>query len=136
MRSSRFRIGSFVAEDVDHRGARVVAIALVALDVELALVAERAVEARPVHAGGGAEIVERGRGKSILAKQIERLAERDFRLIGARPAAALRRHRSVDLRRDGGFLFFVPFRNKFLDPIYIMRNSIKINPAAFADSRD
>src|SRR6185436_12061134 len=68
---------------------RVRAVALIALDIELALVAECAVEARPVHACRGREIVERSRGESILAKQIERLAERDLRLVGARPAATL-----------------------------------------------
>ena len=105
MRSSRLRIGNLVAENFMHRRARVVAIALIALDVELALVAERAIEARPVHAGGGAEIVERGRGESVLAKQIERLAERDFGLIGARPPATFGRRRIVGFR-GGGFLLF------------------------------
>ena len=95
----------FVPENVDHRRARIGAIALIALDIELALVAERAVEARPVHAGGGAEIVERGRGKAILAEQIERLAERDFRLIGARPAAALRRAGASASDSGAAFLF-------------------------------
>ena len=115
-----------VPENVDHRRARIGAIARIALDVEFALVAERAVEARPVHAGGGAEIVERRGGKTILAKQIERLAERDLGLIGARPAAALRRS-GASAFAVAAFYFFVPFRNKFLDAIYIMRNSIKIN---------
>ena len=77
-------------ENFQHRRARVVAIALIALDVELALVAERAVETRTVHAGGDAEIVQRGRGEAALAKEIERFTERDIRLIGARPAAPFR----------------------------------------------
>jgi hypothetical protein len=79
-----------VLENVDHRRGGVGAVALVGLDVELALVAESPVKARPVHAGGGAEIVERGRGKTAFTKQFERLAERDLGLIGARATAALR----------------------------------------------
>ena len=82
----------FVAKNAGHRSPRILAIALVALDEELALVAERPVKARPVHAGGGREIVERGRREPILAKQVERFAERDIGLVGARPAAALGRH--------------------------------------------
>ena len=100
----------FVPENVDHRGAGVGAVALVALDVELALVAERAIEARPVHAGGGAEIVERGGGEAVLAEQVERLAERDLGLVGARPAAALRCGRlgvaEADLAEAAGFPVF------------------------------
>src|SRR5712691_1457596 len=95
----------FVSEDVDHRRARVGAVARIALDVELALVAERAVKARPVHAGGGAEVVERGGGEAVFAKQIERLAERDFGLIGARPAAALWRDDIGVRRRPLSFLY-------------------------------
>src|SRR6202035_5799228 len=88
----------FFAKNIEHRRPRIGAIARIALDIELALVAERAVKARPVHAGGGAEVVERGRGKPAVAKQVERLAERDFGLIGARPAAAPWRD-SIRLRR-------------------------------------
>ena len=117
-----------LAENLDHRRARVLAVALIALDVELALVAERAIEARTVHAGGGAEIVQRGRGETAFPEQVERLAERDIGLIGARPPAPLwLRRGSVGSRWRRSF--FVPFRNKFLDRIYIMRDSIKINPA-------
>src|SRR4051795_3488913 len=72
-------------KNVAHGGARVLAIAAVTLDEQLALVAERTIKARPVHARGGREIVQRRRGETILAKQIERLAERDLRLVGARP---------------------------------------------------
>jgi hypothetical protein len=97
------------AEDVAHRGTRVVAIAPVALDEQLALVAERPIEARPVHAGGGTEVVQRRRRETILAKQIERLAERDIRLIGARPAAALGRHGSIDLHHGRPFTFLYHF---------------------------
>ena len=55
-----------LTEDIDHPCARVFAIALVALDVNLLFVAEGGIEARPVHTGGGAEIVERGRGIARL----------------------------------------------------------------------
>src|SRR6185312_2561058 len=91
-----------IAKDIDHQSARVVAVALIALDVELALVAEGAIEARPVHAGRSAQVIERGRRKAVLAEQVERLAERDIRLIGARPAPALGRgrlHPGLDPRR-------------------------------------
>ena len=95
----------FVPEDLLHRRARIGAIARIALDIELALVAEGAIKARPVHAGGDAEIVERGRGESVLAEQVQRLAERDLGLIGARPAAALGRGRFGLRRRLLTFLY-------------------------------
>src|SRR6185312_2377318 len=43
--------------------------------------------------------------------------------------------RAVLARRPGAtaaFYFFVPFRNKFLDRRYIMRDGIKINPTPIA----
>ena len=112
----------FGAENVGHRRAGVGAVALVTLDVEFALVAERAVQARPVHAGGGREVVERGRGEAVLAEQVERLRQRHLRLIRARAAAAFR----FGGGRAPVSCFFVPFRKLFLDAVYIMRNSIKI----------
>src|SRR6202012_4640494 len=75
-----------LAKNLDHRRARVVAIALIALDVELALVAERAIEAWTIHAGGNAEIVQRGRGEAAFTKQLERFPQRDIGLVRARPA--------------------------------------------------
>ena len=70
------------------------------LDKAFALVAERAIEARAIHPGGGAQIVERGRGKTILPEQVQRLAKRDLRLIGARPAdPSARKRRRIRLRR-------------------------------------
>src|SRR6185369_13553084 len=106
------------AEDVAHGGTRILAVAAVALDEQLALVAERAIEARPVHAGGGREIVQRGRSKTIPAEQIERLAERDLRLVGARPAAALGRHGIIDLCHGRLFTFLYHFAiNSLTAPI-------------------
>src|SRR5258708_5063666 len=75
-------------ENIKHRRTGIGAIARIALDVELALVAEGAVEAGAVHAGGGAEIVQRGRREPVFTEQIERLAEGGLRVVGARPAAA------------------------------------------------
>ena len=111
-----------------------IAVTLVALDVELALVAERAIEARPVHACGRREIVERGRGKAFLPEHVERARQRHLRLIGARPAAALRRGgRANGLRRlcfwrllvrraAPADFFFVPSRKIILDARIFMRN--------------
>jgi hypothetical protein len=73
-------------EDVAHRGSGIIAVAMITLDVELALVAERPVETWTVHAGGGTEVIQRGRGEAALAEQIERPAKRDVGLIGARPS--------------------------------------------------
>src|SRR3974390_2671576 len=111
----RYRIDSlkpladrhFTAKNIDHGSTRIVTITLVAPDVEFALVAERAVEARTIHPGGGAEIVERSRCKKILPEQVKRLSKRVFRLIGARPAAApARRRRHISLRpRLSSFLY-------------------------------
>src|SRR5258708_8699606 len=115
-------------ENIEHRRTRVGAIARIALDVELALVAEGAVEAGAVHAGGGAEIVERGRRESVLWDQIERLAERDFGLVGARPAAAFWCDGGSGFcrrRRSSRFLYH--FAINSLTTRYIMRDSIKIN---------
>ena len=111
-------------ENIGHHCTRIGAIALVALDIELPLVTERAVEARPVHTGGGAEIIERGRSKTILSKKIERFAEGDLRLVGARATAPFRRSTRFHRRQILSFLYHFA---KFLDAIYIMRDSIKIN---------
>ncbi len=107
------RSGSSCAKHLAHRCARAVAIALIALDVELALVAERAVEARPVHAGGGARDRRARSRQSLLPEHVERARQRHLGLIGARPAAALRLRLARRLgswlrpgsRRGGGFLF-------------------------------
>src|SRR5215467_2452625 len=54
-----------------------------------------------------------------------RARRRAHRPVAGRAASGRRDDRS----RPGALAvyFFVPSRNKFLDPIYIMRNSIKIN---------
>ena len=39
-------------------------------DVELLLVAERGVEARPVEAGGGGQLVERGGGEALFHEHV------------------------------------------------------------------
>src|SRR5579863_3981359 len=53
------------------------------------------------------------------------------RRAGARDALV----RAHQTRTPAGFWFFVPFRNKFLDAAYIMRNSIKNNPARKSSSQ-
>src|SRR5438552_1385449 len=118
----------WVLENVDHRRGGVGAVALIGLDVELALVAECAVKARPVHARGRTEIVKRGGGKTTFTKQVERLAERDLGLIVARAAAALRCGGRTGLgSQRQRFTFLYHFAKKYLDRLYIMRNSIKNN---------
>ena len=110
----------FVPENIDHRRAGVVAIALVALDVEFALVAECTIEARPVHAGGRAEIVERGSGETVLAKQIERLRQCDLGLIGARPSAPLRLRGGISFCRwPRPFVFLYHFAKNSLTRIIL-----------------
>src|SRR5262249_30434416 len=98
-----------LAKNFEHRRTRVVAIALVALDIELALVAKRAIEARTIHAGGGAEIVQRGCGEATFAKQVERLAERALGLIGARPSSPFRLHGRLDVRPRRLLIFLYHF---------------------------
>src|SRR5258708_35693100 len=108
-------------ENIKHRRTGIGAIARIALDVELALVAEGAVEAGAVHAGGGAEIVQRGRREPVFTEQIERLAERDFRLVGARPAAAVWRD-GIGVCREP-FTFFDPFSKNPLTPFILFEIS-------------
>ena len=66
----------------------IVAVALIALDVELALVAEGGVEARPVHARGRHQIVERRAVVAIPPEHVGGARQRDIGIIGARPPAA------------------------------------------------
>ena len=68
--------------------AHVSPIAAIGLDVEGALVAEGAVEARPVEPGRGAELVERGGGEVLLREDIHRPVERG--LLHAKARACLR----------------------------------------------
>src|ERR1700730_9236558 len=63
-----------------------------------------------------------------LKSSSEGVAERDLGLIGAGPAAAFWRDSGGPGPRVRLFTFLYHFANKSLDPMYIMRNSIKINP--------
>ena len=62
----------------------------VSLQIKRALVAEGAVQARPVQAGRGADVVERGGGETVAPKNVHRLRERRVGFEGARPATASR----------------------------------------------
>src|SRR5215467_11063963 len=56
-------------------------------EIELALVAERAIEARPIHAGRCAQIVERGRCVAGAPEAFGGALQRDLRIVGARSPA-------------------------------------------------
>src|SRR3984957_11087042 len=62
----------------------------ISLQIKRALVAEGAVQARPVQAGRGADVVERGGGETVAPKNVHRLRERRVGFEGARPATASR----------------------------------------------
>ena len=96
------------------------AIAAIGLDVERALVAEGAVQARAVEAGRGAQIVERGRGETVLPEGVHgagRGPSRPRTRAGGPAGAAARRRKCV---------IFVPSRIKPLTELYFMRKSTEI----------
>ena len=71
-------------------------IARIGLNIERLLVAERGVEARPVHAGRRAQIVERSRCEAVAPERVPRLRQRELRPVGARaPSRARRRRRAA-----------------------------------------
>ena len=63
------------------------AVLAIGLKVERALVAEGAVEARPVEPGRRAQVVERGGGESVLPEHVHRLGQRGLGLESARAPA-------------------------------------------------
>src|SRR5262249_39965289 len=83
-------------------------------EVELALVTERAIEARPIHAGRCAQIVERGRGIAGAPEAFGGALPRDLGIVAARPPA---RPRVRSLR-----FFLYHFAKKSLDT----RNELRI----------
>ena len=73
-----------------REGARFLAIVLERLEIEIALVAESGVKARPVHAGRLGQVVERGSGIARLPERIGGARERLRGIVGARPPAPFR----------------------------------------------
>ena len=106
-----------VRQRLARERAILVAIVFQRLEIKFALVAERRIEARPVHAGRRDEIVERGSGIAGLPERVGGARERGLRVVGARPAAPF---------RLVFFLFFCTISQKILDAAHFMRNSTKI----------
>jgi hypothetical protein len=71
-----------------QRSTGPLAVALDRLEVERLLVAERGIQARPVHLGRRREVVERRPGVPGAPERSHRGVERALGVIGARPAAA------------------------------------------------
>src|SRR5262249_9980164 len=76
-----------VGERFFHRDVAEFPVAPERGEVEFALVAERAIEARPIHAGRRAQIVERGRGVAGAPEAFGGALQRDLGIVGARPPA-------------------------------------------------
>src|SRR2546421_2461033 len=79
-----------VRERGTRKRAGLVAIVLERLEIEVALVANRRVEARPVHSGRGREVVKRCARIACFPETLGRARERDLRVIGAWPPPPLR----------------------------------------------
>src|SRR5262249_25452295 len=75
-----------VGERFFHREVAEFPVAPERGEVELALVTERAIEARPIHAGRCAQIVERGRCVAGAPEAFGGALQRDLGIVGARPA--------------------------------------------------
>src|SRR5215468_7977145 len=76
-----------VSERFFHREVAEFPVAPERGEVELALVTERAIEARPIHAGRCAQIVERSRGIAGAPEAFGGALQRDLGIVGARPPA-------------------------------------------------
>src|SRR5215475_14280945 len=95
-----------VGERFFHRDVAEFPVAPERGEVELALVTERAIEARPIHAGRCAQIVERGRGIAGAPEAFGGALQRDLGIVGARPPAR------------------PPFRSLWLFLYHFARNSL------------
>ena len=62
------------------------AITFDCFQVDRLLVTEGCVEARPVHSGRGADVIERCRRVAAIPEGAHRLGQRLFRIVGARPS--------------------------------------------------
>src|SRR5580704_7568206 len=86
-----------------ERLVHALSVLAVSLQIERALVAEGAVQARPVQAGRGADVVERGGGETVVPKHVHHLPERRLGLESARPTTPPR----GGLRSTHSFLYHV-----------------------------
>ena len=80
----------YVGERRTREDARFLAVVFERLQIEITLVAERRIEARPVHAGRLGQVVERGSGIARLPERIGGARERLRGIVGARPPAPFR----------------------------------------------
>ena len=81
------RSGSCAANSGCERLVHALSVLAIRLQIERALVAKGAIQARPVQARRGADVVKRGGGESIPPEDVHRLRERRLGFEGARAAA-------------------------------------------------
>src|SRR5262249_55132943 len=102
-----------IGKRLPHRGTTVLPVMTEGAEIEIVLVAERPVEARSIHAGRLAQVIERGSGITGLPEAFDGARERDVGIVGPRPSAPLR-------------LFLYHFESNPWRPYNIMRTSTKI----------
>src|SRR5262245_7633592 len=78
-----------IGKRLRHGGTTELPVMRERAEIEIMLVAERPVEARSIHAGRLAQVIERGSGIAGLPEAFDGARERDVGIVGPRPSAPL-----------------------------------------------